>query len=105
VPDARGGVHPSEDRALLTNSSVHYEVVTDRWNGNSATITYDVIERTGGKVGEVELHLSVPGSRWDNVTRGCDARGAVTCKVSDQIFSVFSGNWDPHGPSDGDGGT
>ena len=67
--------------------------MTDRWNGNTATITYDVYDWHGDKVGELDLHLSVPGSRWNSETRTCDARGAVVCNAYGDVFSVYSG---PH---------
>jgi len=68
---------PANGTVIPSDSSVHYEVVTDRWNGNSASITYDVVTRFGDKVGEVGLHLSVPGSRWNSETRSCEVRGTV----------------------------
>jgi hypothetical protein len=103
-----GGPVPADGTVIRPSSSIHDEVVvTDRWNGNSAKITYDVYDRFGNKVAEVDTYLSVPGSRWNSVTRSCDTRGPVVCKVNDQVFSVFSGRG-PDGrdhPSDGDAGT
>jgi hypothetical protein len=87
-----GGRVPANGTVIHTDSSVHYEVVTDRWNGNSASITYDVVSRWGEKVGEVVLNLSVPGSRWNSESRSCEASGAVVCKVDGDVFSVFSGD-------------
>ena len=87
-----GGRVPANGTVIHENSSVHYEVVTDRWNGNSASITYDVVSRWGEKVGEVVLNLSVPGSRWNSESRSCEASGAVVCKVDGGVFSVVSGD-------------
>lgn len=87
-----GGPVPADGTVIHRDSSVHYEVVTDRWNGNTATITYDVYDWHGDKVGEVDLHLSVPGSRWNSETRSCDARGAVVCNAYGDVFSVYSGH-------------
>ncbi len=95
---------PANGTVIPSDSSVHYEVVTDRWNGNSASITYDVVTRFGDKFGEVDLHLSVPGSRWNSESRSCEVRGAVVCTAYGDVFSIYSGHA-REGHPDGDAGT
>ena len=95
---------PANGTVIPSDSSVHYEVVTDRRNGNRASITYDVVTRFGDKFGEVDLHLSVPGSRWNSETRSCEVRGAVVSTAYGDAFSVYSGQA-REGHPDGDGGT
>ena len=95
---------PANGTVIPSESSVHYEVVTDRWNGNSASITYNVVTRFGDKVGEVGLHLSVPGSRWNSESRSCEVRGSVVCTAYGDVFSIYSGHA-REGHPDGDAGT
>ena len=95
---------PANGTVIPRDSSVHYEVVTDRRNGNRASIRYDVVTRFGDKFGEVDLHLSVPGSRWNSETRSCEVRGAVVSTAYGDAFSVYSGQA-REGHPDGDGGT
>jgi len=95
---------PANGTVIPSESSVHYEVVTDRRNGNRASIRYDVVTRFGDKFGEVDLHLSVPGSRWNSETRSCEVRGAVVSTAYGDAFSVYSGQA-REGHPDGDGGT
>ena len=80
---------PANGTVIPSDSSVHYEVVTDRRNGNSASITYDVVTRFGDKVGEVDLHLSVPGSRWNSETRSCEVRGAVVHRLWRRLLGLL----------------
>ena len=94
---------PANGTVIPSDSSVHYEVVTDRWNGNSASITYDVVTRFGDKVGEVGLHLSVPGSRWNSESRSCEV-AARSCAPPMATSSRSTGAR-AEGHPDGDAGT
>ena len=83
---------PANGTVIPSESSVHYEVVTDRWNGNSASITYDVVTRFGDKFGEVDLHPVRPRLALEQRVPLVRGPGAVVCTAYDDVFSVDSGH-------------